>query len=550
MSELALYFHTIRHLRPIQIAARVWSRVHRPAADLRAPPPVRLAGGRYAAPIVRPQTVFGPGTFRFLNVERRCEAAADWQPQDVPKLWRYHLHYFDDLNAHASPARTHWHRQLLERWVGENPPGSTDGWEPYPLSRRVVNWIKWAACGNVLPAVCQASLAVQVRWLCARFEYHILGNHLLANAKALLYAGLYFEGAEAERWYRRAMGIIDRQLRDQVLPDGGHFELSTMYHVAVLEDLLDLINVVRSYGRPPGQDWYATVARMRRWLQVMSHPDGDIAFFNDAAFGVAATPAEIEAYANRLELGPSAPPDVPLAVLADSGYVRAAAGDAYLICDCAAVGPSYLPGHAHADTLSFELSLAGQRVLVNSGVSEYGNRAERQRQRGTAAHNTVVIDGQDSSEVWNGFRVARRAHARLSCAMRPDPGLDATATAIIEGTHDGYARLPGRNRHTRRWILGQQSLSIEDRVSGRFERAEARFHLHPSIDARFGARNEIGLSAGGRQMATVVFEGAASVRVSRGTWHPGFGVVADNHCIIASLSDSPLTTHMSWPQLR
>ena len=79
----------------------------------------------------------------------------------------------------------------------------------------------------------------------------------------------------------------------------------------------------------------------------MSHPDGEIAFFNDAAFGIAATPAELEAYAERLDLGPPPPRPGALAVLAASGYVRADAGPACMICDCAAVGPD-LPAGARA----------------------------------------------------------------------------------------------------------------------------------------------------------------------------------------------------------
>jgi uncharacterized heparinase superfamily protein len=542
LSELGLYFHTIRHLRPIQIGARLWRRVHQPPADLRPAPRGRPLAAAYAVPIPAAQTLIAPDTFRFLNIERRCASEADWLPAGAAKLWIYHLHYFDDLNARDSPSRASWHRQLLERWVRENPPGHGDGWEPYPLSRRMVNWVKWTVRGNALPPSCHASLAVQARWLSDRLEYQILGNHLLTNAKALAHAGLYFESPEAERWYRRGIGIIDRQLREQVLADGGHFELSTMYHALVLEDLLDLINLLRAYGRQPGDEWYAAVARMRRWLLEMSHPDGDIAFFNDAAFGVAAVPAQLEAYASRLALGP--PPQVasPLAVLGDSGYVRVTAGPAFLICDCAAVGPRYLPGHAHADTLSFELSLAGQRVFVNSGVSEYGDRPERLRQRGTAAHNTVIVDGQDSSEIWGAFRVARRAHPRLRQATVAD-------TAIVEACHDGYARLPGRNQHLRRWTLDRHSLRIEDRITGDFRHAEARFHLHPSIDARSTAQQEVILQSAGRPLATVAFDGAATVQIGRGTWHPRFGVIEENCWISATFAAASLTSRMSWSQL-
>jgi uncharacterized heparinase superfamily protein len=543
LNELALYFHTVRHLRPVQIASRIWQRVYRPRVDLRPAPRQRRPSAAYVPPIAAAPTLVAPDTFRFLNVERRCAAASDWHPADAAKLWTYHLHYFGDLNARDSQARDGWHRMLLERWVSENPPGSAEGWEPYPVSLRLVNWVKWATRGNALPSSCHSSMVVQARWLSGRLEYQILGNHLLANAKGLVHAGLYFEGSEAERWYERGIGIIDRQLREQVLADGGHFELSTMYHALVLEDLLDLINLLRAYGRQPPGEWYAAVARMRRWLLLMSHPDGDIAFFNDAAFGVAATPAELEAYARRLELGPPTDYSAPLAVLAASGYVRVAAGPAYLICDCAPVGPRYQPGHAHADTLSFELSLAGQRVFVNSGVSEYGNRPERQRQRGTAAHNTVIVDGQNSSEIWGAFRVARRAGARLSHAGIAD-------AAIVEGCHDGYARLPGRNRHVRRWILDRHGLRIEDRISGRFQHAEARFHLHPAIDAQLRAEGKISLRCGGQELASVAFEQAAAVQVVRGTWHPRFGVTTPNNCISAAFAASSLTSHIRWAQQR
>jgi uncharacterized heparinase superfamily protein len=539
----ARYFHTLRHLRPIQIAARAWRRVHRPRADLRPAPSRREPGAPYQRPLERPPALVAADTFHLLNVERRCAAAADWHPPDVTQLWRYHLHYFDDLNAAHSAARADWHRSLLARWVEENPPGRGDGWDPYPLSRRLVNWVKWTARGNALPAACHASLAVQARWLCNCLEYHLLGNHLLANAKALVYAGLYFEGIEAERWYRRGMDILAQQFPEQVLADGGHFELSVMYHALALEDLLDLINLLHAQQRRVPADWDDLSARMRRWLLVMSHPDGDIAFFNDCAFGVAGNVAAIEAYALRLGLGAPPAHDAPLLVLADSGYVCARSEAAQLICDCAEVGPAYLPAHAHADTLSFELSLAGRRVLVNSGVSEYGTGPERIRQRGTAAHNTVVVDGQDSSEVWGGFRVARRAHARLSRATQ-----DARAT--VEASHDGYVRLTGHNRHTRRWTLGAGSLQLEDRVSGAFTSAEARFHLHPDVTAQVGAGGVVSLQTHGIPIATLEFQGASAVSAARSSWHPRFGISLGSTVISARFAQSTLASNLSWPAAR
>lgn len=165
MSTLVRYFHTVRHLKPIQIAARARLLLTRPRLDLHAAPERRALVGSYVEPVALAATLLGPDLFRFLGVERRCALAADWAPSDAAKLWSYNLHYFDDLNARGGEDRTAWHRALLERWVKEVVAGEGQGWEPYPLSRRIVNWVKWSARGRVLPTQCHSSLAVQARWL-------------------------------------------------------------------------------------------------------------------------------------------------------------------------------------------------------------------------------------------------------------------------------------------------------------------------------------------------------------------------------------------------
>ena len=274
----------------------------------------------------------------------------------------------------------------------------------------------------------------------------------------------------------------------------------------------------------------------------MTHPDGDIAFFNDAAIGIAPTARELDAYAERLGQGSMACAALPLVVLPASGYLRAVFGGACLLCDFAAVGPEYLPGHAHADTLSFELSLFGRRVFVNSGTSLYGADAERQRQRGTRAHNTVVVDGADSSEVWAAFRVARRARAQLHLAEA------STVATVVRASHDGYRRLPGRNLHSRRWTLDSDSLRIDDEISGRFQCAEACFHVHPDVDVGTAEPNELLLILPGGASARMAFEGAAAVETRRGTWHPQFGVSIANWFVVARFMENRLTTIVRWTE--
>ena len=213
----------------------------------RPPPPVREVTNAWQPPAQREPSLLGPSHFIFLNEHGLLEEVG-WTGDARSKLWRYNQHYFDDLNARSDENRNEWHKDLLSRWVSANPPGEGDGWEPYPTSLRIVNWVKWALAGYDLPEGCVESLAVQARWLMRRLEFHLLGNHLFANAKALVFAGLYFNGPEAKSWLFKGCGILKQELAEQVLADGGHFERSTMYHALALEDILDTINVSRVYG--------------------------------------------------------------------------------------------------------------------------------------------------------------------------------------------------------------------------------------------------------------------------------------------------------------
>ena len=186
----------------------------------------------------------GPETFRFLNEERSVTTAADWDRPDVPMLWRYNLHYFDDLAAERALERADWHSTLVDHWLRDNPAPRGTGWDPYPTSLRIVNWIKAAIGGWPLSEATLASLVQQTHWLSRRIEWHLLGNHLIANAKALLYAGLFFDSPETDRHLATAQRILRTQLAEQCLADGGHFERSPMYHAIILEDVLDMINEI------------------------------------------------------------------------------------------------------------------------------------------------------------------------------------------------------------------------------------------------------------------------------------------------------------------
>jgi uncharacterized heparinase superfamily protein len=550
VTKVGRYWHTLRHLRPVQFYGRVWFRYSQPQPDLCRAPALRKRAGPWQAPARRSASMTGERSFVFLNEPGEL-GAIGWDGEQREKLWRYNQHYFDDLNAIDADMRRVWHLTLIEDWIAHNPPGQGNGWEPYPLSLRIVNWVKWALSGGELSPAALHSLAVQARWLTKRLEIHLLGNHLFANAKALLFVGLFFEGAEADRWRKTALEILAREIPEQFLPDGGQFELSTMYHALALEDALDIVNVVACYERTaPAQDcqrvraWLVPrLPAMRHWLRIMCHPDGEIGLFNDAAIGIAPAVAELEAYFARCV------PDAPalslktVEELADSGYVRLSHGTAVALLDVARVGPDYLPGHAHADTLSFELSVGAQRVLVNSGTSCYGTSPERLRQRGTAAHNTVVLDGQDSSEVWGGFRVARRAYP---VGLRIQEVAGATGTEV-RCAHNGYTHLPGKPLHQRIWRMDDEGLTVTDRVEGSHQIAEARFHFHPAVQletTQSSAESGTATLPDSTVLTWQLEQGQARLEVS--SWHPRFGEVLPNICLVVQLVNSTSSLRFAW----
>lgn len=540
MTSIGTLWRTVRHLKPQQVIGRLRLRLQRPRPDLRPAPTRRARSGEWVAPAMREPSLIAPRRLRFLNVEHDLDRCG-WDDASLDKLWRYNLHYFDDLNARDAPTRTCSQRALIANWVEANPPACGTGWEPYPVSLRVVNWIKWFTCGTTPETAWLDCLAVQVRWLERRLEVHLLGNHLFANAKALIFAGLFFEGVEADGWLQCGVEVMRRQLPEQVLTDGGQFERSTMYHALALEDVLDLINVTAALAPASSPARYldttlrSNAGHMLYWLRCMSHPDDSLSLFNDASAGVAPSLTELERYAAQLGIRAPRPPVEGIAHLSESGYVRASRGAALALLDVAPLGPEYQPGHGHADTLSFEFSLGRHRVIVNGGTSCYGTGAQRLHERSTAAHSTVQVADADSSEVWNAFRVGRRAR----------PSAVVITDWQICCSHDGYRFLPGRPEHRRCWRLGVCELVVDDRVVPSGLPAVARYILAPGLRLHSLQPAHWRIFRDGALVVSVeVIQGQANAVSAHHA--PRFGVLLTVDCLAVTLVDGRASTRWTW----
>ena len=455
----------------------------------------------------------------------------------MPKLWRYNLHYFDFL---LDDARSLTRKgKLVSDWIIGNPIGKGDGWEPYTVSLRIVNWVKFFLHPQHQPDArleWLASLYRQAAWLENNIEYHILANHYLKNGKALFFAGLFFSGDDAERWLKLGLRILVEEAEEQILADGGHFERSPMYHSIVLEDYLDVLNLISSSNLKLNLSTIGilkskTIAALG-FLHDMTMPDGEIPLFNDAAFEIARCPEKLFDYARQVIAYLRPPYGAGLAVCAKqaSGYYIMRNGDDVLVADCGAIGPDYQPGHAHCDTLSYELALNGHRVIVDSGVHDYENGPERRYARSTKAHNTVAVDGIEQSEIWGVFRVARRAYpVGVSLQQLGE------SRARFEGGHDGYCRLPDSVIHHRsiEFDVTEGYTVCDVLKGGGAHKMESFIHLHPNFSARVKHELIEVLAADGQAIALIKVDGA-SIRLEQGWYFPEFGVRFKNALIVLS----------------
>ncbi|HXH57683.1 alginate lyase family protein [Iamia sp.] len=466
-----LYLRTVSHLRPEQVVHRVRLRAQQ-AVLARWPEPFRRRwthrGGQARWPdgFVALDAEVPPacgrigdledGTFSFLNQARALGTPIEWDPVDAPQLWLYHQHYWEWAWTLANEpdrdrARTVF-GEHLRSWCDATRFGRWNAWAPYPTSLRAwvfVNVARSLAASTPVENLLREQMRLHAGFVEHNLELDVGGNHLMKNLKALMGLGVYFGD---QRLMEKAATLIASQLSVQVLPDGGHFELSPSYHCQVLGDLIDIKNLSEAAGATAVEGLEEAVARMRRWLGAMLMPDGDVPLFNDCE---RVGPARIAA------LRPRRRSDDLITVLPESGYVVASPGGRiHLVADVGQPCPPDLPAHAQADCLTFEMAVDGERVIVDPGTSVYGSGPRRIWERSTGAHNTITIDGEDQTEVWGSFRAGRLAQATLHRAEV------VAGNVEIEASHTGFAHLDGSPIHRRRWTVAPGSVVITDRLEG------------------------------------------------------------------------------------
>lgn len=409
-------------------------------------------------------------TFSFLHVSHTFKDDTNWNFSEHGKLWNYNLQYFDFLHDQSISVEAKqtliedFSQQLL---VFKIKP------EPYPVSLRLTNWILFSSKTGYRSPIFEKALKYQADYLWCNLEYHILANHLLENLIALAVFSLVVED---ERFSSEVYKKLSFQLTEQILPDGSHYECSPMYHCILLSRLILLTYLIKA-NKPilPILHQLETICgKMLGWLQAFSFEDGSYAQVNDSAHGIAVSVSTLQNAASDLKI-------IPLKMdLKESGFRKLKKVNYELLVDVGNITPVYQPGHAHSDALSFCLQHNGQPIVVDTGTSTYQNDSIRKAERATSAHNTVVYNNSNQSEVWSAFRVGRRAVVELE---------EDTCDSLC-ASHNGYKKFGVK--HKRKIFLQENKIIIEDEMTGNSSGiCKALFHLSNRMGKPVISKNRV-----------------------------------------------------------
>jgi hypothetical protein len=467
------YYETIRHLRPEQLffflvkpLRRRIALYHYSVKNISIPKRAELKLHSFLAP----ETSLSGNKFTFLNREKNFEdGKINWNFLEYGLLWNYHLNYFDFLlqeNLSVSSGLN------LMRVFIANATTDSASHDPYPISLRGINWIKFLVKNNIDDSKINESLFRQYTKLSHETERHLGANHLLENGFSLLFAAYYFQD---KTFLKCAENILRRELNEQILEDGAHFELSTMYHRIILHRILDCINLVqnnKTENNTLQKLLSGKASAMLSWIKNMTFTNGVMPDFNDST-SAGASHTELYAYAQQLGV------NINLHSLSMSGYRKFSFPKYELILDAGNITPSYNPGHTHADTFNFCLNINERPVIVDCGTSTYENNSKRKYERSTEAHNTISVNGLNQSDVWASFRIGRRAKI-----------IDTSSTQnSFIATMKGFT-LTGII-HKRQWEFAENKIFIIDSIAEQHP-CRAFLHFHPEINIKQSGHSILG----------------------------------------------------------
>lgn len=439
-----------------------------------------------------------------------------WSPPGTNATWQSALHGFSwlkDMRIVGGEPPRQWARALVDDWISQHSRWSALAWQADVTATRLCAWLTMSdfLLSGADPDFATrffTSLARQARQLRRVVPGDLTGSRRIAAIKGLIYVAACLPGA-AKR-LDQATALLSRELSLQVLGDGGHVERSPSQQLSVLRDLIDIRATLDVAQAEIPDALQNAIDKMAPMLRFFRHGDGGLALFNDSI--------ESEAWLIDLVLTQSDAKGKPLTSAPHSAFERVVANRTLLLVDVGAPPASGYEAHCFAGTLSFEMSVGKERLIVNGGASIGGARDWRRAMQSTLAHSTLTIDNANSTDIFeddglihpssqpSGRLIGRRPE-RVACRRDESDG-----AVWLEGSHDGYLKPYGLIHRRRLYIspngddLRGEDLLVLPSGTGQVKPSvlgkpvTLRFHLHPTVRASLvqdGAAILLRLSNGG-----------------------------------------------------
>ena len=431
------------------------------------------------------------GVFPFAGqVIRR--SSNPWSATDAGEAWLTALNGFSwlsDLKALEGDAARRRGIGLILDWIEHNRKWSSHGWNAATMGTRITNWlINYSAffdgADEIARRRVRRSLTQQVVHLDRIALHDTDGAARLVALKGLIYAGLALPPfrRSLEKWGQQ----FERELARQILPDGGHLERCPSVLISVLRHVVDCRKAYQAAKIECPNGIRQAIDRMAPMAMALRLPDGGLCLFNDSVEGNAGEIAILLA-----EAGVNAK---PLRRAPHSGFERIEAGRTILVMDSGAPPAKGFDHHAHAGTLSFELSVGKERMIVNCGAAVSDDALWRDAQRATAAHSTLCLADTNSSVLTADGVGERRAAVTVERNEQDDQ-------VWLETSHSGYARQFGYIHRRRLFvsangedIRGEDILEpVDTKQAVTPHPFEIRFHLHPTVRSSLLANHSAAL---------------------------------------------------------
>jgi hypothetical protein len=424
----------------------------------------------------------------------------------------------------------HWQKTIAElvvQWERENPLAHSVNWQPMICA---MHGISLALAAQMLAAdnATQPSalapllrqLTLQGEFLYRTVEYtKIRGNHYASNLAGLLLMGSTLQGLypPAAQWMAYARKRVCQEIQLQYYEDGVHFEKATSYHRLVTEFFLLSLLVIEQTGEAVPEEAQERIRSACEYTRCYTRPDGLSANFgdNDGAWLLALDPCALRDHRSLLALSAAyfkepvhkAAAEHPSAAIPwllgsrgvqrwnelpacgehrlishhfDQGGMIVSQSDGnYLIADYGEVGKCGRGAHGHNDTFSFELSLDGNPVIIDSGSPIYtGDLSVMADYSSTGRHNTAMVDDREMARLLGIWRISDEARP-VAVSFTGEPDID-----IAQGEHRGYTRLADPVIHQRRLAfdrnMGRLACRDTFRCSDR-HRVKQFLHFAPGI---------------------------------------------------------------------